>query len=180
MDDLRRLYRRACTDVAARMRLPAWEHLRMPLRPPLHDHTVADVLERLVAGQLEVVDSLGAAVPARADLPVTPTDAVIEAVRAALRALPPGPVPPDAEPVVRTAVAEAVVLGWDLQQAVMAGADPDDILVGEVLPWLWAGRVQVWPDLAGAEGPADAAAADRMLWAAGRHGTSAASGGSRP
>lgn len=146
----------------------------MPLRPPVHDHTVADLLERLVAGQLEVVDALGADVPPRADLPDSPTDAVIEAVRTALRALPAGSVPAHAEPAVRTAVAEAVVLSWDLQQTVMAGADPDDILVGEVLPWLWAGRVSVWPGLAGGEAPATAGATERLLRAAGRDGGSAA------
>jgi hypothetical protein len=162
------MYRRACTDVAARMRLPAREHLPMPLRPPLHDHSVADVLERLVGGQLDVVAAVGAPVPDRTELPGSPTDAVIEAVRAALRALPPGPVPTGAEEAVRTAVAEAVVLGWDLQQVVMAGADPDDLLVAEILPWLWAGTVRVWPGLESAEAPADAAAVERLLWASGR------------
>lgn len=140
----------------------------MPLRPPLHDHTVADLLDRIVDSQLEVVDALGTPVPDRSDLPSTRTDAVIEAVRAALRALPPGPVPDGAQAVVRTAVAEAVVLGWDLQQTVMAGADPDEILVAEVLPWMWAGTVDVWPGLPGAEAPADAAVVDRLLWASGR------------
>ena len=157
------------------MRLPAWEHLPMPLRPPLHHPTVADLLERIVVGQLDVADRLGAGPSDRAALPDRPTDAVIEAVRTGLRALPPGPVPDVAASAVRTAVAEAVVLGWDLQQAVMAGADPDDILVADVLPWLWAGTVQVWPGLPGAEAPAEADATARMLWAAGRHGPDPAS-----
>ena len=42
--ELLRLHRRACTDFAARMRLPAWEHMEMPLSPPLESYTVADLL----------------------------------------------------------------------------------------------------------------------------------------
>lgn len=168
MTGLRRTYRRACTDVAARMRLPAWEHLRYPLRTPLGDHTVADLLERLVAGQLTVVDAVGGAAPARRDLPARPTEAVIEAVRAALRALATGEIPPDATDAVRVAAAEAVVLGWDLQQAILAGADPDPILVSDVLPWVWTGTVTVWPGLPPADEPPDADAVERLLAAAGR------------
>ena len=33
--ELLRLHRRACTDFAARMRLPAWEHLPMNLAEPM-------------------------------------------------------------------------------------------------------------------------------------------------
>ena len=165
---LRRTYRRACTDVAARMRLPAWEHLRYPLRTPLGDHTVADLLDRLVVGHLSVVDAVGGAAPLRSELPERPTDAVIEAVRAALRALPAGEVPPSATDTVRVAAAEAVVLGWDLQQAILAGADPDPILVADVLPWVWTGAVTLWPGLPHAEEPPDADAVDRLLAAAGR------------
>jgi hypothetical protein len=168
MSGLRRTYRRACTDVAARMRLPAWEHLRYPLRAPLGDHTVTDLLERLDAAQLTVVDALGGAAPARSELPARPTDAVVEAVRAALRALPAGEVPQAATDAVRIAAAEAVVLGWDLQQAILAGADPDPILVGDVLPWVWTGSVTLWPDLPPADEPADASAVERLLAAAGR------------
>jgi hypothetical protein len=150
------------------MRLPAWEHLRYPLRTPLGDHTVTDLLERLVAGQLSVVDAVGGAAPARTELPERPTDAVVEAVRAALRALPAGEIPPDATDAVRVAAAEAVVLGWDLQQAILAGADPDPILVADVLPWVWTGEVTLWPDLPPADEPPGADAVERLLAAAGR------------
>ena len=56
--ELLRLHRRACTDFAARMRLPAWEHLPMPLTPPMSEFTVGDLLCRVVNGNLAAAAEL--------------------------------------------------------------------------------------------------------------------------
>ena len=45
--ELLRLHRRACTDFAARMRLPAWEHLPMNLAEPMSGLTVGDLLTQV-------------------------------------------------------------------------------------------------------------------------------------
>ena len=72
--ELLRLHRRACTDFAARMRLPAWEHLPMPLAAPMNDLTVGDLLCQVADGNLAAAAELtGQTVPESVDLGTEPT-----------------------------------------------------------------------------------------------------------
>jgi hypothetical protein len=150
------------------MRLPSWEQLRWELARPLKGHTVGDLLEAWVERHLAVAAAMAPATPARSELPGRSTEAVVEAVRAALRALPAGEVPAAAAPDVRASVAEAVVLGWDLQRAIGAGADPDPLLVEAALGWMDELEGRVWPCLPPAPVPALASATDQLLALCGR------------
>ena len=165
--ELLRLHRRACTDFAARMRLPAWEHMGMPLAPPLGDHTVADLLERAIDGNLAAAAEMGgqpAPAPVRIPTPAAgaglafgvraqdrpdPTQPVIESVRTVLAVaagLDAGAgFSPRLRDLLWTRVTELTVLGYDLQQAISAGAGLDELLVDRILAA--APVVTVWPGL---------------------------------
>ena len=56
--ELLRLHRRACTDFAARMRLPAWEHLPMNLAEPMSGLTVGDLLTQVDNSNIATYDVL--------------------------------------------------------------------------------------------------------------------------
>jgi len=144
---LRQVFRRSCTDVAARMRLPSWEQLRWEMAAPLAGFTVADLLEAWIARHLAVAAAFGAKATRRDELPDSPTEAVVEAVRLALRAMPPDGLPAEATAEVHLAVAEAVVLGWDLQRTIGAGAGPDPRLVEAAMGWVDELNGKVWPGL---------------------------------
>ncbi len=165
--ELLRLHRRACSDFAARMRLPAWEHMAMPLSQPLEPRTVADLLARAADGNLAAsarmsgqpppapVEILRPALGAHwefggrtADRP-DPTHLVIESVRTVLAVC----AGLDAgagfslglRELLWTRVVELTVLGYDLQQAIGAGAGLDELLVDAVLAA--APQTPVWPNL---------------------------------
>lgn len=165
--ELLRLHRRACTDFAARMRLPAWEHMGMGLAPPLGDYTVADLLERAVNGNLAAAAEMGgqpAPPPVRIRTPAAgiglgfgtgaqdrpdPTQPVVESVRTVLSmaaGLDAGAgFSPRLRDLLWTRVTELTVLGYDLQQAISAGAGLDELLVDRILAA--APAVTVWPGL---------------------------------
>ncbi len=165
--ELLRLHRRACTDFAARMRLPAWEHMGMRLAPPLGDYTVADLLERAINGNLAAAAEMGgqpAPPPVRIPTPAAgiglgfgtgaqdrpdPTQPVVESVRTVLSmaaGLDAGAgFSPRLRDLLWTRVTELTVLGYDLQQAISAGAGLDELLVDRVLAA--APAVTVWPGL---------------------------------
>ncbi len=165
--ELLRLHRRACTDFAARMRLPAWEHMGMGLAPPLGDYTVVDLLERAVNGNLAAAAEMGgqpAPPPVRIPTPAggiglgfgtgaqnrpDPTQPVVESVRTVLSmaaSLDAGAgFSPRLRDLLWTRVTELTVLGYDLQQAISAGAGLDELLVDRILAA--APAVVVWPGL---------------------------------
>ena len=163
--ELLRLHRRACTDFAARMRLPAWEHMGMGLAAPLGDYTVADLLERAVNGNLAAAAEMGgqpAPSPVRIPTPAAgiglgtgaqdrpdPTQPVVESVRTVLSmaaSLDAGAgFSPRLRDLLWTRVTELTVLGYDLQQAISAGAGLDELLVDRILAA--APAVTVWPGL---------------------------------
>ena len=165
--ELLRLHRRACTDFAARMRLPAWEHMGMGLAPPLGDYTVADLLERAVNGNLAAAAEMSgqpAPPPVRIPTPAAgiglgfgagaqdrpdPTQPVVESVRTVLSmaaGLDAGAgFSPRLRDLLWTRVTELTVLGYDLQHAISAGAGLDELLVDRILAA--APAVTVWPGL---------------------------------
>lgn len=165
--ELLRLHRRACTDFAARMRLPAWEHMGTPLVSPLGDHTVADLLGRAVDGNLAAAAEMSgqpAPPPVRIPTPAAgaglafgtraqdrpdPTQPVIESVRTVLAVaagLDAGAgFSPRLRDLLWTRVTELTILGYDLQQAIGAGAGLDELLVDRILAA--APDVTVWPGL---------------------------------
>ena len=165
--ELLRLHRRACTDFAARMRLPAWEHIPMPLAPPLGDYTVADLLARAADGNLVAAAQMsGQPAPPPVQLPTPaagsgfgfgtrsadrpdPTQPIIESVRTVLAVaagLNAGAgFSPRLRELLWTRVVELTILGYDLQQAISAGAGLDELLVDRVLAA--APSVRVWPGL---------------------------------
>lgn len=165
--ELLRLHRRACTDFAARMRLPAWEHMGMGLAAPLSDYTVADLLERAVNGNLAAAAEMaGQPAPPPVQIPTPaagiglgfgtgvqdrpdPTQPVVESVRTVLSmaaSLDAGAgFSPRLRDLLWTRVTELTVLGYDLQQAISAGAGLDELLVDRILAA--APAVTVWPGL---------------------------------
>jgi len=150
------------------MRLPSWEQLRWEMPAPLGEYTVGDLLEAWTARHLAVAAAFGASPPRRDELPEGPTEAVVEAIRVALRAMPPDAIPPEAAPDVHLAVAEAVVLGWDLQRAIGAGAGPDPRLVEAAMGWLDELEGKVWPGLTPTGSGPLAGATDLLLASCGR------------
>ncbi|WP_419910619.1 hypothetical protein [Candidatus Poriferisodalis sp.] len=165
--ELLRLHRRACTDFAARMRLPAWEHMAMALSPPLESYTVADLLARVADGNLAAAAQMsGQPLPPPVEIPTPaagvalgfgghsedrpdPTRPVIESVRTVLAVaagLDAGAgFSPRLRDLLWTRVVELTILGYDLQQAISAGAGLDELLVDRVQAA--APPVQVWPGL---------------------------------
>lgn len=165
--ELLRLHRRACTDFAARMRLPAWEHFGMPLAPPLESYSVADLLGRAANGNLAAAAHMsGQPLPPPVEIatPVAgtglgfggssadrpdPTQPVIESVRTVLSvaaSLDAGAgFSPRLRDLLWTRVVEMTILGYDLQQAISAGAGLDELLVDRVLAA--APEVSIWPGL---------------------------------
>ncbi len=160
--ELLRLHRRACTDLAARMRLPAWEHLALPLAEPLDNFTVADLLRRCCDGNLAAAAALAGQSPPgpcelAGNLTGDATEVVTESIRtvltvaAGLTSSEPGSdaASPSLAPAARELLwqrsVELTVLGYDLQQAIKAGAGLDDVLVDRLL--MAAPSFDVWPHL---------------------------------
>lgn len=186
--ELLRLHRRACTDFAARMRLPAWEHLDMPLVPPLDAHSVADLLTRAADGNMIAAAEMGghpkpppvelAKLPARTGLGFGGTAAtrpdvtqpIVESVRTVLAVAAGldagGGFSPRLRALLWTRVVELTVLGYDLQQAISAGAGLDELLVDRVLAA--APTVHVWPGLEPLEVDLSTPPPQRLLALAGR------------
>ena len=186
--ELLRLHRRACTDFAARMRLPAWEHLTMPLAHPLGDHTIADLLERVANSNMAAAAEMsGQPAPPSIELarPAArfglglgstsakrrdPTQPVVESIRTVLAvaaSLDAGAgFSPRLRELLWTRVVELTVLGYDLQQAISAGAGLDELLVDRVLAA--APAVQTWPGLDALEVDLSTPPLQRLLALAGR------------
>lgn len=196
--ELLRLHRRACTDFAARMRLPAWEHLGMSLTPPLGDLTVAELLARATDGNLAAAAHmsgqpapppvhfpapvagaglrLGGGSPAGLDpahgdrTQADPMQTVIESVRTVLAvaaSLDAGAgFSPRLRDLLWTRVVELTILGYDLQQAISAGAGLDELLVDRIAAA--APDVRVWPDLDPLEVDVSTPPLQRLLALAGR------------
>ncbi len=165
--ELLRLHRRACTDFAARMRLPAWEHMEMPLSPPLESYTVAHLLARVADGNLAAAAQMsGQSPPPPVEIPTPaagtglgfggrsedrpdPTQPVIESVRTVLAVaagLDAGAgFSPRLRELLWSRVVELTILGYDLQQAISAGAGLDELLVDRVQAA--APAVPIWPGL---------------------------------
>lgn len=147
--ELIRLHRRACTDMAARMRLPRWEHLAHPLAAPLDDHTVADLLTRVVVGDIAfAADLSGGSIPTAVDVGDDPVAAAVESIRTVLTVVsgldPQAGFSPARREQFWQRIVELTVLGHDLQQAIHAGAGLDDILVDRILTAGPPG-LSIWP-----------------------------------
>ncbi len=186
--ELLRLHRRACTDFAARMRLPAWEHMTMALPPPLDSYTVADLLARVADGNLAAAAQMsGQPVPPPVEIPAPtagaaprfggrpedrpdPTQPVIESVRTVLAVAAGLDAGAGFSPRLRnllwTRVVELTILGYDLQQAISAGAGLDELLVDRVQAA--APAVQVWPGLEPLDVDLSTPPLQRLLALAGR------------
>jgi len=160
--ELRRLHRRAATDMAARMRLPAWEHLSLPLAAPMGHLRVADLLRRVVEANVAFAalllgqsppDSPAGSPPelptGSASVSADPVTEVIESIRTVLtvvRGLDPDQgFSPELRIRFWQRIAELTVLGHDLQQAIGSGAGVDDLLVDRLASV--APDVTVWPNL---------------------------------
>ncbi len=186
--ELLRLHRRACTDFAARMRLPAWEHMGMSLAPPLGDYTVADLLARAADGNLAAAAQMsGQPVPppvqvstpaagfglglgTRPDERPDPTQPIVESVRTVLAvaaSLDAGAgFSPRLRDLLWSRVAELTILGYDLQQAISAGTGLDELLVDRIL--VAAPAVPVWPGLDALQVDVSTPPLQRLLAMAGR------------
>ena len=186
--ELLRLHRRACTDFAARMRLPAWEHLTMPLAQPLGEHTVADLLERVTNGNMAAAAEMsGQPAPPPVELArhsagfglglgrtsakrPDPTQPVVESIRTVLAvaaSLDAGAgLSPRLRELLWARVVELTVLGYDLQQTISAGAGLDELLVDRVLAA--APAVRTWPGLDALEVDLSTPPLQRLLALAGR------------
>ena len=170
--ELVRLHRRACTDMAARMRLPRWDQLDARLRAPLDDRLVRDLLGRVVEGNLEfAADLSGQPIPAAVDVGDNPIAAVTESIRTILTVVSGLETSAGFAPTRRdqfwARIAELTVLGYDLQQAIFAGAGLDDILIDRLLG-VGPGDLRVWPDLEPCE-PAEMTPEDVVLARFGRN-----------
>jgi hypothetical protein len=169
--ELKRLHRRACTDFAARLRLPAWEHLSMPLAPPLGHLTVRDLLCRVADGNLAAAAELaGQQAPPPVELGLDPTEVVVESIRTVLTVAsslePEEGFSPARRQMLWTRVVELTVLGYDLQQAIRAGAGLDDLLVDRILAA--QPEVTVWPHLEPIECDVSTPPLQRLLASHGR------------
>ncbi len=198
--ELLRLHRRACTDFAARMRLPAWEHMGVRLAPPLSEYSVADLLGRAADGNLAAAASMsGQPAPEPVRLPMSttaagsasrlsrgrspasllgtsadsraePTQTVIESIRTVLAVAAGLDAGAGFSPAMRdllwTRVVELTVLGYDLQQAIGAGAGLDELLVDRIL--IAAPAVEVWPRLEALRVELSTPPLQRLLAMAGR------------
>ncbi len=172
--ELRRLHRRAATDMAARMRLPAWEHLSLPLAPPMEQLTVADLLGHVVEANVAfAAELLGQPAPSspapspdtepgRGPVPGAggasdPVGGVVESIRTVLtvvRGLDPDQgFSPETRSRFWQRIAELTVLGHDLQQAIGSGAGVDELLVDRLTAA--APEVRIWPDLVPLPVPVD-------------------------
>ena len=148
--ELLRLHRRACTDFAARMRLPAWEHLPMPLAAPMNDLTVGDLLCQVADGNLAAAAELtGQTVPESVDLGTEPTKVVGESIRTVLTVASAldhqSGFSPQRRELLWQRIVELTLLGYDLQQAIRAGTGLDDLLVDRIS--VIEPEVTVWPSL---------------------------------
>ena len=148
--ELLRLHRRACTDFAGRMRLPAWEHLPMPLAPPMNDLTVGDLLTQVANGHLSTAAELtGQPPPASVELGTDPTQVVVESIRTVLTIASgldhQSGFSPQHRELLWRRIVEMTLLGYDLQQAIRAGAGLDDLLVDRIS--MVEPDVSVWPCL---------------------------------
>ena len=148
--ELLRLHRRACTDFAARMRLPASEHLPMPLAPPMNDLTVGDLLSQVANGNLSTAAELtGQPTPESVELGTDPTQVVVESIRTVLTIASgldhQSGFSPQHRELLWRRIVEMTLLGYDLQQAIRAGAGLDDLLVDRIS--MVEPDVSVWPCL---------------------------------
>lgn len=137
--------------MAARMRLPRWDQMTVPLRAPLDTYTVADLLERVVEGNLEFAADLGGqTIPTAIDAGDDPIASVVESVRTVLTVVSGLETQSGFAPSRRdqfwSRIAELTVLGYDLQQAIFAGAGLDDILIDRLLG-VGQAEISVWPGL---------------------------------
>ena len=171
--ELLRLHRRACTDFAARLRLPAWGHLPMPLAFPMQNFTVGDLLSRAATGNLETAAELtGQNRPKPVVLGLDPTEVVVESVRtvlAVVAGLNHGTgFSPQKRELLWSRIVELTLLGYDLQQAIKAGAGLDDLLVDRIVAA--APEVSVWPFIDGSPVEMSTPPTERLL---AQHGRSA-------
>lgn len=188
--DLLRLHRRACTDFAARMRLPAREHLTLSLAEPLAPLTVGDLLVQVANGNLRTAATLsGQPAPSPvtlstldtklgkvntqntklgkvntqntklgkvntqntkpSEVDTQPSEVVVESIRTVLTVCSvlasTAGLSPSARDLLWNRTAELTVLGYDLQQAIHAGAGLDELLVDRLLCTMR--DLSVWPYL---------------------------------
>ncbi len=120
----------------------------MALAPPMADLTVADLLRRVADGNLAVAAELSGQVrPEPVELGMDPTEVVVESIRTVLTVVSALDSAAGFSPARRQLLWERVVeltlLGYDLQQAIRAGAGLDDLLVDRIL--VASPQVSVWP-----------------------------------
>lgn len=152
--ELLRLHRRACTDFAARMRLPAWEHLPMNLAEPMGGLTVGDLLTQVANSNIATAAVLsGQEHPAMVELGTDPSQVVVESIRTVLTVASgldhTSGFSPNHRQLIWSRIVELTVLGYDLQQAIRAGAGLDDVLVDRISAV--EPEVEIWPSLASLE-----------------------------
>ena len=132
------------------MRLPAGEHLSMPLAPPMNEFTVSGLLCQVVDGNLAAAAQLtGQQSPEPVDLGVEPSQVVIESIRTVLTVASSldhrAGFSPGHRQLLWQRIVELTLLGYDLQQAIKAGAGLDDVLVDRIS--VVEPQVTIWPSL---------------------------------
>ena len=110
----------------------------MPLAAPLEHLSVRDLLCQVANGNLAAAAELcGQPSPAAVELGIEHTEVVVESIRTVLTvasALDPDEgFSPARRQLLWRRVVELSVLGYDLQQAIRAGAGVDDLLVDRIL-----------------------------------------------
>ena len=148
--ELLRLHRRACTDMAARMCLPRWDHLEVALAPPVENFSVRDLLGQVVTGNSEfAADLLGQRGTAEIKSEGSdPFAEALESIRTILTVVagiePEAGFAPQRREQFWARIVELVVLGHDLQQAIYSGAGVDDLIAERVIS-VGPDHVIVWP-----------------------------------
>jgi hypothetical protein len=122
----------------------------MLLAPPMNELTVRDLLCQVVDGNLGAAAELaGQHVPGPVDLGAEPTQVVVESIRTVLTVASSldhrAGFSPEHRELLWRRIVELTLLGYDLQQAIKAGAGLDDLLVDRIS--IVEPQVKIWPSL---------------------------------
>ena len=122
----------------------------MPLAPPMNDLTVGDLLSQVANGNLSTAAELtGQPTPESVELGTDPTQVVVESIRTVLTIASgldhQSGFSPQHRELLWRRIVEMTLLGYDLQQAIRAGAGLDDVLVDRIS--MVEPDMSVWPCL---------------------------------